>query len=953
MTQDLTRSAFDVRVPKHWSSALAQQGRLLTDDDFNEADAITKEDIRRTRADVIGTSGSPDDGFKISNPRVNGTQIDFDLSAGTMYVGGLRTTLEAAEAFSLQKDWLQQAAADRPALGNAERIDQVYLEVWQQPVTSTEDDELREVALGGPDTSVRLRTMRRVHVLPNIGSESCADGWAKVTASVGLGADGERKNDASLQIGYLPNNAPATDLCSPSVQSGYLGAENQAIRVQIGSVGNTLRWGFDNASPLYRVIVTTDNTGAQVVRFLQLPKDEAHWPLAGQVVELLPWSAVLPNGEKVAETDGGFLADVTAAYDPNTQTIKVSPAVPATFGTAWQSRSDADGISSTQASYFYLRVWDRGDDVASPPEIPFTTGTPVTLGTTGLTVTITGTTTHPGDYWIVAARPESPAKVVPWSLETGRLAEGTRRFYAPLGLIHWMPNGTHTTFDCRNTFNALTAPGSGCCVTVTPGSSWRHTIDELSGLADICICFAPGDYITTSTIVLRNKHVRVHGDGRGSRLLGTGIENVLQFNGCESVELTDLAVTADTATQAGPVRPRLTGAVTTIDCDRVRIANVVARSPSAPTKASSCIAAYADFTDRRSLMSSVSVEGCELIVGANQVGLSVVNYARSTIRDNFVHVDPDEAAAIPGDWLQKREYRQVLRGALKYGDGVVSNPPPHSPAPPADALILHAGQNSYWIQPPRELRDAWQAIVGWRKFPNRFSRQVVREFLNELAEDLVYGGGTIGNHSSPQVKNYLNGILTGRTSTNIRMVAAQGIVVAGTVATDVRVIDNTVRDTVQGIHVGVSRQRIRNPGDNPVFDSAGRVAINGNTIAVALMAESSVERHGIFVGNATSLVIQNNQLSCESVGPANRLKIEGIRVYGFIGAMGNVTGNHMFGFTTGIRFSVLNNKTDGPSSIWRVADNVAIKASAALVTTPKAGDKDYVSKSDNKPPNTP
>jgi hypothetical protein len=131
------------------------------------------------------------------------------------------------------------------------------------------------------------------------------------------------------------------------------------------------------------------------------------------------------------------------------------------------------------------------------------------------------------------------------------------------------------------------------------------------------------------------------------------------------------------------------------------------------------------------------------------------------------------------------------------------------------------------------------------------------------------------------------------------------------------------------------------------------VAINGNTIAVALMAESSVERHGIFVGNATSLVIQNNQLSCESVGPANRLKIEGIRVYGFIGAMGNVTGNHMFGFTTGIRFSVLNNKTDGPSSIWRVADNVAIKASAALVTTPKAGDKDYVSKSDNKPPNTP
>ncbi len=57
-----------------------------------------------------------------------------------------------------------------------------------------------------------------------------------------------------MQVGFLPNNALAADLCSPSVQSGYLGAENQAIRIEIGSGGNTLLWGYDNASPLYRVI---------------------------------------------------------------------------------------------------------------------------------------------------------------------------------------------------------------------------------------------------------------------------------------------------------------------------------------------------------------------------------------------------------------------------------------------------------------------------------------------------------------------------------------------------------------------------------------------------------------------------------------------------------------------------------------------------------------------------
>ena len=67
MAQDLSRSAFD--VSKHWSSLQAQQGRLLTDDDWNEADAIDKEDLRRTRAELIGASGSPDGGFLVANPR--------------------------------------------------------------------------------------------------------------------------------------------------------------------------------------------------------------------------------------------------------------------------------------------------------------------------------------------------------------------------------------------------------------------------------------------------------------------------------------------------------------------------------------------------------------------------------------------------------------------------------------------------------------------------------------------------------------------------------------------------------------------------------------------------------------------------------------------------------------------------------------------------------------------
>jgi hypothetical protein len=930
MTVDLSRSALDVHVPKHWSSLKAQQGRLLTDDDVNEADEITKEDIRRTRADLIGTSGSPDDGFKIANPRLSGTAMDFDLSPGTIYVGGLRATLESTEAFSLQKDWLQQTAADRPALPGTERIDAVYLEVWQQPVSSTEDDELREVALGGPDTSVRVRTMRRVRVLPNVGTESCSDAWAKVTASLGLGSDNERTNDATLTVGYLPNTAPAADLCSPSVQSGYLGAENQAIRVQVGSGGKTLLWGFDNASPLYRVIVTTDAAGAPVIEFLQPPKDEAHWPLAQQVVELLPWSAVLPNGEKVADTDSGFLAKVTAAYDPATQTIKVTPDVPAAFGNTWQSRSDAPGISTPQASYFYLRVWNRGADIASPPELPFTVGSPVELADTGITVTITGTTMRPGDFWIIAARPESPAKVVPWALETGRLAEGIRRFYAPLGTVHWRPGGAQSVNDCRNTFEPLTNPRSGCCVTLVPGPSWQHAVGGLAGLDDVCLCFSPGDYSTTEPIVLRNKHVRVHGDGRGSRLRGVGIENVLQFNGCDSVELTDLAVTADTASPPGGTsKPHLSGAVTAINCAQFNVANMVARCASAPSKSASCIAAY---QDHPTPTCQVRVTGCELIPGANQIGLSVVNYGRITISDNSVHVDATENAALSAAWLQDKQFRRAFRRVLLYGHGQVFDGKPA----PAGSVPVTIADRSCWISAPAELLHEWPTIVKWRKFPVKFHPKALGEFLNSLAEDLIYGMGTIGDHSSVRVKQYLTSQLAVRTfQTNVRTLAAQGIVVAGngSMASEVRIIGNSTRDCVQGIHVGYSESQGKrmHPPLVGVRDLIGRVVIDDNVVNVALMPESSVERHGIFVGNANSLIIQNNQLSCVRYGAASRLAIEGIRVYGVLGAMAYITRNDMAGFSVGIRFAAVNDVTAGGGSMWRAIDNVA-KGSNPIVS---------------------
>lgn len=952
MAQDRSRSAFDYRQPKHWSSVQAQQGRLLSDDDWNEGDAITKEDLRRTRVDVIGPDGSPDDGFRISNPRISAQGVDFDLAAGTLYAGGLRVTLEQTESFALQKDWLEQTTTDRSPLGNSPRIDLVYLEVWQQPVTAVEDDELREIALGGPDTSVRVRTMRRVRIKANVGTDRCNDAWKQLGT---LGAGNEATLDATLTVGYVNSTGAEPNLCSPTAQGGYLGAENQAIRVEIRS-NNTFVWGYDNASPLYRVQVTTDESGQPVVHFLQAPRDQNHWPLSHQIVELLPWSAVLPNGEKVAEVAGGMLAAVTASYDPDTKNIAVTPTVPTTFGADWLNRSDHLGLGTDTSSYLYLRVWNRGADTSTPAEIPFTPGKAVELTGTGLSVTFTGTQLHQGDYWIIAARPGS--KVVPWTLEKGLLAEGIRRFYAPLGLIQWQPpGGPHAVSDCRSTFDPLTRQ-RGCCIDIAPHSGWEHIIDEIADDDDVCICFQPGDFEATRTLVFNNKHVKIRGAGAATRITGPTVETVFLFNGCATVEIADLSVRAKTQLQEGKAapRPHLAGVITITGCDRVDLRNVTARCAAGTSRSAACLALYnAPSTDGARERAAVArVVGCELIVGANQIGLSVINFGRSTIEDNNVHVDAEENKAIPTGWLQDKAYRRTFRRTLIYGyslaDGVSSS------RGEAGNLQIGGDNRGIWINvPSKKLLAAWATVVAVRPFrANRFDYMTVGEYLHGLAEDLVYAIGALGSHKIPEFGYYFAALLKLRTSeTGVRTIAAQGIVVAGVEASEVRIVGNTVRDAVQGIHVGISKQRVRTvavKADNVnavINDAAGRVVISHNVVNVTLMPESSSERHGIFVGNCRSLLIEDNHLKAERLGDAASLKIEGIRVYGLLGRMACIKRNHLIGFSTGIRFAALNGIGTEGTNLWRVNENLAEHADPKVSIALKFGDTAGVNIDDN------
>src|SRR2546425_2512616 len=93
-TEDISRHA--TSRPKRYDGVRMQQGRVTTDDDFNEGARLVAEDDRRTRLDVIGPAGTVDEGFRITNPRINAhDELDFDIGAGSYYVGGLRAEVNA------------------------------------------------------------------------------------------------------------------------------------------------------------------------------------------------------------------------------------------------------------------------------------------------------------------------------------------------------------------------------------------------------------------------------------------------------------------------------------------------------------------------------------------------------------------------------------------------------------------------------------------------------------------------------------------------------------------------------------------------------------------------------------------------------------------------------------------------------------------------------------------
>ncbi len=512
MSSDRARISYD--PTRQYRSVVAQQGRVTLEADVNEAQEIAGDLLRLETIDVVGASGTPDDGYKVAAITGNTTH-DFTVGPGTMYVGGERVTLPPDVTYAKQPEWLDRTGdplwVDPQQVKDGSEL--VYLMLREQEVSAVEDTALREVALGGPDTAQRKRLVQRIVRLP-VSGNTCASALQEAQAD--WSAQGGNfdpatmmlKSPATLKVGLVNPPTPAT-VCEPQAQGGYIGADNQLIRVQIVSCaadgkGGTLAWGYNNASFLHRAKLIQSNAQS-IVELMTTPVDAYHAPRANHPVEVLRCAVPLSddpaidplNRDYVAAHCGTFVTP-TDDYQIDSHQLVLPANIPATGGQP-----------------LFLRLWEE--------ELTFVSGQPVTLSGTGLQVTVdfggkAGSFTV-GQFWMFAARPNTPAEVYPHRyLFAPQPPEGPRLWVCSLATIGWDKGVLSLIDDCRNPFDnlvELTKRHVGCCgVVISPadvggGAKLQELIDKLirqKPANKATLSLLPGKYVLPRPLVFGTEH---------------------------------------------------------------------------------------------------------------------------------------------------------------------------------------------------------------------------------------------------------------------------------------------------------------------------------------------------------------------------------------------------------------------------------------------------------------
>lgn len=447
MSGDYSRKTF--KREKHYSGVRMQQGRVQLDADWNEEHDIQNYRTETEAIDVIGQSGAPmeNGGFKIGDAPGG---HDLTISAGRIYVEGLLLELDQPSTYTTQPHFPNPefATASSPPAGSppgsALELDLdpgiylAYLDAWQREITPLDDRLIREVALGGPDTTARIQNVWQVKLL-RVADEISASGEPPSPGPTCGTAFPEFDALTAPSTGMLNarTQPPGADdnpcLLPPS--AGYSRLENQLYRVEIHTGGTrdeaTFKFSRDNAS----VETTITEIEDDVLTVADTGKDEVLNFAGGQWVEIVDDESTLKG-----------------TPHPLVQIDKIE--------------SDKITLKSSVAALknrpgLKLRRWDQTGADATADGIPANLSNWINLEG-GIQVEFAAGVYHAGDYWLIPARTvtgeiEWPPYEIPNINPLAQLPRGIRHHYCRLALVEVASTGLATVLDdCRNLFPPLT-----------------------------------------------------------------------------------------------------------------------------------------------------------------------------------------------------------------------------------------------------------------------------------------------------------------------------------------------------------------------------------------------------------------------------------------------------------------------------------------------------------------
>ncbi|MGY5874934.1 MAG: DUF6519 domain-containing protein [Candidatus Thorarchaeota archaeon] len=135
-----------------YSGVIHQQGRVMTDSDYSEEVEIRTERREKEGETVLARKETQPIRIADDTIDMNPTGFTFKVTSGTLSIGEIAIAIEDTEetisATSLDPDAEVVTDPSRYI---------IFLEVWTQESSATEDPELVEPALDEPDTSSRVR----------------------------------------------------------------------------------------------------------------------------------------------------------------------------------------------------------------------------------------------------------------------------------------------------------------------------------------------------------------------------------------------------------------------------------------------------------------------------------------------------------------------------------------------------------------------------------------------------------------------------------------------------------------------------------------------------------------------------------------------------------------------------------------------------------------------------